>query len=317
LLAMLFLSLWSIGLTLSFYYVSELIFRVNNLNFAFGILFFVMFIDLVRNDTLSIIKTSITSGTLIAIFILIWFPDSVVLMNMGDYSVPYWNSLNLVVSYFMLYVALISILNYCAIVLKNAPKRFKSDSKRIILGVCIFAFGTFTASLFMSFIGMEIASGVGFLISGYYVIKYSELLYVLPFTVHRLTVIDRSSGIMLYDYAWTDNPINSTLIGGLLQGLQNISTEVLKRGEIEEIKLKSGILLFRSTPNILVGLLTSKTSAHLRDGFGKFVSEFENCFQQNLENNNVSNCNYEEADNLIKSIFANIPDLKETKEKES
>lgn len=305
--ACVFLTIWSLVMYLSFIYSSEFLFRINNINFALIVLFFIVFVDLVRNNSVTVFRMCLASANIMVILYLMLLPDSVQMLQFESFNIPYWHGLNLYASYFMLYEGLFFVFHCFFMIFKNAPKSLKFEATMVMIGGAIFAIGTFIASLLMNIILLELLSSIGIIIPGLLLILRPQLLYVLPFKVHRIVIIEHNTGTILFNYAWTDLKIEDELVGGLLVGLQQLSLELLKSREIESIKLKNGVLLLKTSNFITAGLVTTSSSSYLRECFYKFIAEFENRNQKMLLNKMLDKNNYIESLTLIKEFFGNIP----------
>ena len=82
---------------------------------------------------------------------------------------------------------------------------------------------------------------------------------------------------------------------------------MLHRGELEEVKLSEGILIFVKTNYITVGLITSKSSKHLRDSLEKFAKDFEQRFTDLLVKDVFDLTEFESANQLLDFYFGYIP----------
>jgi hypothetical protein len=285
-------------------FLSTILFRFNNIFIPIAVFFLILFIDLIRRDSINIFHTSLAFGI---IGVLIWVPDSAEILEINGVSIPFWSGINRYVSVGTLLFALYIGVYWIYGIAKNAPREYKNATRMLIIGFLILAIsivmGAFNLNLFL----MIIVASVGFTDIAYILISYKELFYLFPFEVYRISVIEKGSGLPLYDFAWIDSNVNEALMGGLLQSMQHLSVEVLKSGEIEELNLKSGKLLFQTTPNILVGLLASKTSVYLRESFKLFIHEFERKFQTELISKEPNHEIYNQTIELIKKYFPNIP----------
>lgn len=302
-----FIALWAFLMIFSFMFMSSILFRINNIFFAIGVFFLILFIDLIRNDSINILHTSLAFGMTILVGFLILVPESVEILEIGNSSIPFWSGVNRYVSFCMLLLALYIGCYWMYGIIKIAPIEFFKAKKMLIGGFVILAVGSVIGALNLNIILMIIIASVGFLDIAYLLITHKALFYLFPFEVSRISVIEKGSGLPLYDFAWVDSNINDALMGGLLQSMQHLSIEVLKSGEIEELNLKSGKLLFQSTSHLLVGLLSSNTSVYLRESFKLFIQEFEHEFHCELECKEPNLEVYHRAKNLITKYFPNIP----------
>jgi hypothetical protein len=140
-----------------------------------------------------------------------------------------------------------------------------------------------------------------------FLIYQPQLLYVLPFKLHRLTVIEAESGVSLFQYEWSSEKIDESILSGLISAIQNMGEEILKRGGIRRIDWELGLLFFATGKYTIVTLLSSKASKSLRSSLSSFTEAFENKFQEQLESDYRELSQYTAANELITEYFANIP----------
>jgi hypothetical protein len=138
-------------------------------------------------------------------------------------------------------------------------------------------------------------------------VRNPQLLCILPFRVDRLLVIYNNSGLPLFDHQFSKQKIDEVLFSGLIQGLQQMSIEVLQKGQIRQIILDSGVLTFQKKELYTVGLLASRSSQILARSFSSFTSAFEKQFLKELQQFNGNRSVFEKADLLINEYFENIP----------
>jgi len=270
---------------------------LDNLSQAFAVvavLFFVVFIDTVTRESVNVITISIIS----------------VIGGLVIYTNIYGNYF--LFSFYDLLLDLYLIIIFIFLIRSTlkAPEHLKKFSKFLtIMAVTLGSLSLLMSTIFM---------GSGFFFSGIYasimnlilvivLVRHPELLYILPYRVHRLTVIHRRIGISIYDHQFASSDIDEDLLAGLLSALEQTSIEVLHRGELEEVKLSEGFLIFVKTDHITVGLITSKSSKHLRDSLKKFANDFEQRFTDILVKDVFDLMHFESANQLLDFYFGNIP----------
>ncbi len=138
-------------------------------------------------------------------------------------------------------------------------------------------------------------------------IRVPQLLYSLGFEVSRFLVIDGGSGVALFEYKFSEHPVDLDLFSGLLQGFQQMSAEVLKRGALREIRLDHGTLILAKYPRFTVGLLTSRSSRFLTQCIEKFARAFDTRYHASLEPFSGDVTQFEDAVKLVDQIFEYIP----------
>jgi len=140
----------------------------------------------------------------------------------------------------------------------------------------------------------------------YAITKEPKLLYILPFTVYRISVKDRD-GSPLFDHDWSESNINEKIFTGFTNAVQLMSEEVMQIGGILDINLQEGILIVYNSKFITVGLVASKSSTLLRDCVSNFTRDFEKQFEYLLKTSIKDMKKYEPAYNLIDKHFSNFP----------
>ncbi len=123
----------------------------------------------------------------------------------------------------------------------------------------------------------------------------------------RLLIIEKNSGLTLFDYKWVDSDVDEDFFGGVLQGFLQISTEAFRKGEIQEIRFEEGRLFINHGQDIMAGLLTTGESKKLKAELAKFVNMFEADYYSNPYSapNEVSK--YEIVNTLVGQFFPEYP----------
>ena len=138
-------------------------------------------------------------------------------------------------------------------------------------------------------------------------IRNPKLLCILPFCVDRLLIIDNKSGLPLFDFQFSTQKIDDILFSGLIQGLQQMSIEVLQKGQIKQISLESGVLTFRKMNCFTVGLLASRNSQMLDRSFNAFTNAFEKQFGAVVQQFNGNRNAFDGANSLVHEYFGYVP----------
>lgn len=138
------------------------------------------------------------------------------------------------------------------------------------------------------------------------ILKEPKLQYILPFTVNRIFVRDRS-GNAIYNYDWSLSSLNESIFAGFVNAVQLMSEEVVNMGGLLDIKLEEGILTLYESELISVGLVSSKSSKLLRECVVGFSKEFQIKFEKELKDSCINQEKYESAYDLIEKYFSNFP----------
>jgi hypothetical protein len=115
--------------------------------------------------------------------------------------------------------------------------------------------------------------------------KEPKIIYILPFKAYRLLVVETNAGIGLFKHDWAElRAVDENVFTMVLQAVGSILGEVLKKGEIREIKMDRAVLLIQHNKNYPVAsvLVTSKSTKSLRYGLKKFNNHFIESFQSNF-----------------------------------
>ena len=193
----------------------------------------------------------------------------------------------------------------------NAPLLIKKEAFLFFIGIslnAILGLVFYLLYLFESFFILisNLLILIGAMIVLVSVLREPKLLYILPFTVHRILVKDRE-GAPLYDHDWAESNINETIFTGFLNAVQLMSKEVMDIGGLLDINLEEGILIMRESKHVTVGLVASKSSKLLRESVIKFTRDFEEKFERELKKSVKDMSQYTGAYELIERYFSNFP----------
>ena len=191
----------------------------------------------------------------------------------------------------------------------NAPLMIKREATiflfGIILGMISIPTYIFLPKPFHNVVG-DIFVALGIFTFTFAFIREPKLLYILPFTIHRIVVKDRN-GHGLFDYDWSELDIKEPIFTGFINAVQFMSEEVMHLGGVLSIDLSEGILILNESEYITVGLMTSKSSKLLKDSLVGFSKDFEEKFQKELKNSIIDKKEYVAAYELIEKYLSNFP----------
>jgi len=193
----------------------------------------------------------------------------------------------------------------------NAPFLIKKEASIFFFGIlfvfpCGFIFYILYSFEPIYIIFSDLSIVIGGIIIIFSVLREPKLLYILPFTIHRIVIKDRN-GHPLYDHDWSETNISEAIFTGFLNAVQLMSEEVMHIGGLLDINLEEGILILKESKNITVGLVASKSSKLLRDSLIKFTNDFETKFERELKNSVSDMSQYDAAFELIEKYFSNFP----------
>jgi hypothetical protein len=194
---------------------------------------------------------------------------------------------------------------------RNAPFLIKKEALLFLAGVIID--GPITLILYLFYYLNPIfilyayaTTGLGSLMFCIAMVNEPKLLYILPFTVYRISVKDRE-GDPLFDYDWTLSSVHETLFTGFLNAVQLMSEDIMNVGGLLDIHLENGILILNESDVITVGLVSSKSSKLLRGLVLGFTNDFQMKFKKELFESCKEREKYDTAYELIEKYFSNFP----------
>lgn len=295
--------------SLSFLFLSFDLYRMTHFLGLSGMFFFLIFINRSSSDTISPIIIGLICSLTSLVLIFIFQPDSIIyFFGFGYASLKTSGILSFIGNFGLMFYALSA--NYWSLrIILKGPKGIIKSALILFIGTFLTITGYFVWSI-QYLLNMPLGiffTGSGFLIIAIIIIKEPKILYVLPFTAYRLVVIHGRSGVSLFNYKWSEDKMDNEIFSGLLFALQKCSIEVLKKGDMEQIALSDGILIFKKSENITVGLLSSKSSKFLVECVEKFTNEFEKIYSPKITNKVYRADQFNSAIELVEKYFANVP----------
>ena len=134
-----------------------------------------------------------------------------------------------------------------------------------------------------------------------------RIINILPFVANRLLVLNRTSGILLFEYAWTDTERKS--LSSFIHGLQKVSQEKFEVGYLKGLELDEGIVILEHSEKLTYALLTTKSTKYLELCLRNFRENFEKEILKkkiSLEGV-VDTSKFEFGNKLIQIYFKYIP----------
>ncbi len=140
---------------------------------------------------------------------------------------------------------------------RQAPKNLKLYSRLYVIGISLAGIISplmLISSLTAVIPGLEfIVGGVGLLFMGLTTARQPELIFILPFRAIRLSVIETSGGISLFNHSWETSDLikNENMYAALLQGVNMIFREAFNKGDVQEVHMSGAlVLMHRKCTNI-------------------------------------------------------------------
>ncbi|HME56452.1 MAG TPA: hypothetical protein VKM55_29905 [Candidatus Lokiarchaeia archaeon] len=192
---------------------------------------------------------------------------------------------------------------------KRAPIALKRFSRLYFAGTFLCTAGIVSlSSMSMDFYFILVSIGAPMMAYAYS--REPKLLFVLPFTAIRLTVLETAGGIPLFTHTWNrqEKLADENLFSGFLQAISEFLQESLQSGAMQEIRVAEAVILTQRSPDYPVAcvLVATRPTRSLRDGLksfsDRFCGEFNACF---VTLNDTSQFN--EAEKLVTACFPHVP----------
>ena len=295
----------------SHYFYSPLLMAIAIVPQIIGVPCLFIFIDLIKKERVS--STKLSALFLIEIFLLIltFLPGGMEIIP--GYGIHIVGPLRIFQIIFLVYYVLI-FFSWSYLTWKRAPKELKKLVNFLLFGSILFSFVTAFMYALGGFIKTFnsigfITHSLGALFTIIVIWKDPRIIYILPFKAYRLLVVETNAGIGLFKHDWAElQAVDENVFTMVLQAVGSILDEVLKKGEIREIKMDRAVLLIQHNKNYPVAsvLVASKSSKSLRYGLKKFNNKFIESFQSNFgEAYEVSR--FKKAKAFIEEYFDFVP----------
>lgn len=296
---------------LSYLFLEKSINILHALTFVFPCLFLILCINYIKKETIYSKGLLIAFGVIVLYCYLVFQPGSIVIVLENNILTISWRGAFEIVAVILLLILPIYTIYWGYLTWKNSPFLIKRESAIFFLGTCIASIGSAIFYLLNVFIPIlihfsNLSLGLGAFIVTVILVYQPQLIYVLPFTLYRISVKDRD-GFMLFDHHWSESDVSEIMFMGFINAIQIMSEEVLHKGGLLDINLREGVLLMHESKYITVGLISSKSSKLVRDALKGFTVEFESMFQKPLISNEKDMSKYKSAYTLIQKYFSNFP----------
>ena len=310
-LGIIFMSLFFLVSSIAILYLNTIIYRIGVLMLLPTSVFFIIGINYIIKETFNSITLIIAFCLGILYCYLALNPNSVIIkMQFGFLNLD-MRGLFEVIGDFITVLLGVEVFYWGLKTWLNTPFLIKKEAFIFFIGLLFISVITLIIYSFyywdpIFILFSDISLGIGILIFIIAIMVEPKLLYILPFTIHRIIVKDKE-GFPLYDHDWSESNISETIFSGFLNAVQLMSKEVMDIGGLLDINLEEGMLILRESELITVGLVASKSSKLLRDSVVKFTHDFEENFQRELKLSIKDMDQYEGAYELIEKYFSNFP----------
>jgi hypothetical protein len=310
-LGIIWFSLFMLTDGLSFLLISELIGRVSGLLVIPTTLSFAIGINYTIKETFNSVGIIFICGVGALFAYFATLPGIIVINTSAGYLRLSWvgifdilgQILTAITTVYFIYWGLKTWLNAPFLIKKEAFIFFIGAFLIPLVGVVLYILDIFVQSLILV---STISITIGALIFMISIMNEPKLLYILPFTIHRIVVKDKD-GHPLFDHDWSESNISESIFTGFLNAVQLMSEEVMHIGGLLHVNLERGILILKESERVSVGLVASKSSKLLNDSVVKFTEDFETKFNRELKSSIKDMHYYESAYELIEKYFSNFP----------
>jgi hypothetical protein len=244
-------------------------------------------------------------------FYLGFLSESIILVEGESFTYYTWGGLFNVIGEFYMSLGGIYLFYWGYKTWRNAPFLIRKETNIFFLGIIFIS----TLNVFLYFLQYitriflaisNIVTIFGFIFILVPIIFEPKILYILPFTLHRILVKDKK-GHPLFDHDWAESEINETVFTGFINAAQKMSEDIIHMGGILDINLKEGILILQEMKYVTVGMISSKSSKLLRECLVNFAKDFEEKFERQLKQGIIDHDEYEGAYDLLEKYFSNFP----------
>ena len=274
-----------------------------------------IFIDLIKKERVNSFKIIILLLIEITLLSLTFMTESMQILP--GYGVHVFGYVRLFQIIFLFYYV-ITYFIWSYLTWKRAPSELKKLVNLLLFGGILFSFVTATMYLLGTFVKIFnslgfITHSLGALFTIIVIWKEPKIIYILPFKAYRLLVVETNAGIGLLKHDWAKlSAVDENVFTMVLQAVGSILDEILKKGEIREIKMDRAVLLIQHDKNYPVAsvLITTKSSKSLRYGLKKFNSQFIDKFKSHF-GGLYEVGRFREARALVEEYFDFVPDYLE------
>lgn len=233
----------------------------------------------------------------------------------GDQSLQNIGFNRVIIALLFFYV-IVNLLYFSVKIFKHAPRGLRQDASLYFGGNFFLVIGalTFITGFSTTIPGIvEICVSLGIVISSIGLIRAPQILYVLPFSAIKLSIIKSDSGISFYNYYWRGDLDDTAdqLFGAAFLAITNFMQETVGKGGLEEIKLEGVTMTIKKPVDqpIYYVVIATKQSYVLRQGLEQFARSFNAIYGDLLsDKSNYEVQQFKEADKLIEQCFPYIPE---------
>ncbi len=124
--------------------------------------------------------------------------------------------------------------------------------------------------------------------------------------MQHVIVLEKSSGLSIYDQSFTGTDLDSSLVSGFLQAISSFGAEFTREvdGKLRELTYEGFRMLVDEGEYVKSALILSKKpTSSLRDRLSYFTGAFEQKYEKHLRNWTAKLDHFENANLLVEDIF--------------
>lgn len=271
--------------------------------------------DYLTHDRVDPKKLLVYCGLVMVFFAFSLDPGSIVADSYQSGAPTYFYSLPRLLAFNMM--ALFPIVWYFGVMVRlyrRSPPHLKRASGLYLLGLVfvgiislIFSFVRITFRVLPAIDSLMVAIGGVIIVLA--VRRDPQVLFVLPFTVHRLTVLETTAGLAIFTHTWErTSREDHDLYAGMLQGVNLIIRESLNKGNFKEIQLDEATMIAHrcAGTSIACVLVTTNATRTLREALEMFSGMFLARFKDALANPSKVSA-FQDAAALVPTCFPFVP----------
>jgi len=241
--------------------------------------------------------------------------ESVIRVNTSNFESLRNVGLNRIILALLFIYVIASILYFSLKIFRHSPKSLRQHATIYFIGNSFLILATFAFIFGLSTTVpaiVELMVSVGIILSSIGLIAAPQILYVLPFSAIKLSIIKADTGISFYNYYWRGNLDDTAdqLFGAAFSAITNFMQETLGEGEIREVKLEGAtISISRPTDqSVYYVVIATKPSYVLKKGLEQFSRSFNQLYGDIINDESRYDVQeFQAADELIPICFPYIP----------
>ncbi|MDD1777961.1 MAG: hypothetical protein LUQ65_07300 [Candidatus Helarchaeota archaeon] len=301
--------------------LSEVIFVLAVSSVYIGFFSLFLFLELISSDKINLLRTVFFASLVcISIFEVIISMGKGVLLeyipNFGYYATS--DIIALLLQAILLLGIIIEFIVVSYKVLKVAnTKAEKYQAMYLMIGAIICIMGAMITPVLRFFIDFRgfllLFASIGAAFSGIGLSKNPDVVFVLPFKVQNLLVINASGICLFSEKFYETSGIDDVLVSGMISAITSFMNETFgAKSQLREIIFGDMHVLLDLRKKIGVILVSDASSQVLKDALSKFTDYFESTFSEVPEPIDVTK--FSSAAEGVRKFFKFLPGPWKTRE---